>query len=108
MDRLDHPSIGITIFQSFWSIGLTTSPNSPCLFTGTLIPGESPLYLGLYVDDIAFFSHSDAVEQKFRDLLNAVYTVSYEDSHEWFLGMKFAGRKLQTPSSAMFIKKLSS
>ena len=77
------------ITNFFKSIGLTNSPNSPCLFTGTLIPGEPPLYLGLYVDDFAFFSPSDAVEQKFRDLMNEQYTVSYDDHLEWFLGMKF-------------------
>ena len=43
----------------------------------------------MYVDDFAFFSPSDAVEQKFRELMNSEYTVSYNDHLEWFLGMKF-------------------
>ena len=73
----------------FKSIGLNNSPNSPCLFTGTLIQGEPPLYLGLYVDDFAYFSTSDKVEQKFKQLMNTKYSVSYEDSLDWFLGMKF-------------------
>ena len=73
----------------FKSIGLQNSPNSPCIFSGTLIPGKPPLYVGLYVDDFAFFSVSDEVESKFRELLNNEYTVSYDDRLEWFLGMKF-------------------
>jgi hypothetical protein len=36
-------------------IGLTQHPASPCIFSGTLIPGEPPIYLGLYVDDFIYF-----------------------------------------------------
>ena len=77
------------ISNFFKSIGLQNSPNSPCLFHGKLLPDEPPIYVGLYVDDFAFFSDSDAVEERFRTLLNAEYTVSYDESLEWFLGMKF-------------------
>ena len=73
----------------FFSIGLTNSPNSPCLFTGKLIPGKSPLYFGLYVDDFAYFSTSDEVESIFNKLLVCKYTVSYDDCLDWFLAMKF-------------------
>ena len=38
------------------SIGFTMHPSSPCIFVGTLIPGEPPVYLGLYVDDFIYFS----------------------------------------------------
>ena len=54
-----------------------------------------PLYLGLYVDEFSFFSCSNAVEQKFCNLLNDVYTVFYEDSLEWFLGMKFEWKETE-------------
>ena len=47
------------------------------------------MYLGLYVDDFAYFSTSDKVEQKFKELMNTKYTISYDDSLDWFLGMKF-------------------
>ncbi len=46
------------------SMGLKCSNNSPCLFMGTLIDGEAPIYIGIYVDDIIYFSPSDAVEKK--------------------------------------------
>ena len=77
------------ISSFFKSIGLDNSPNSPCLFTGQLLPDQPPIYIGLYVDDFAYFSTSDEVEHEFRKLLDAKYTVSHEDSLEWFLGMKF-------------------
>ena len=56
--------------------------------------------MGLYVDDFAFFSYSNAVEEKFRTLLNAEYTVSYDDSLEWFLGMKFDWK--ETPDALKY------
>ena len=61
----------------------------PCVFTGTLIPGEPPLYLGLYVDDFAYFSPSDKVEAKFKELMDNKYDVSYDETLDWFLGIKF-------------------
>ena len=48
--------------KTFANLGLFPCPNAPCLFTGTIINGGSPLYLGLFVDDFIFFSASDAVE----------------------------------------------
>jgi len=44
-------------------IGLRSSNNSPCLFTGVLIPGEPPIFVGIYVDDIIYFSCSDHLGQ---------------------------------------------
>eukprot|EP00559_Dactyliosolen_fragilissimus_P009280 CAMPEP_0184857002 /NCGR_PEP_ID=MMETSP0580-20130426/2171_1 /TAXON_ID=1118495 /ORGANISM="Dactyliosolen fragilissimus" /LENGTH=171 /DNA_ID=CAMNT_0027352351 /DNA_START=56 /DNA_END=568 /DNA_ORIENTATION=+ len=47
-------------------MGFTQSVHSPCIFLGTLIPNQPPLYLGLYVDDFIFFSKSKAIEEKFK------------------------------------------
>jgi hypothetical protein len=47
------------------SMGLKCSSNSPCLFIGTILEGEAPIYVGIYVDDIIYFSPSDKVERKF-------------------------------------------
>jgi len=55
------------------------SPTSPCLFTGHLFDGASPIYIGIYVDDIIYFSPSDKVERKLEELLS---------SH--FLGIEFS------------------
>jgi len=48
------------------TMGLRNSKNSPCLFIGNIIDGEPPIYVGIYVDDIIYFSTSDAVECKFE------------------------------------------
>ena len=48
------------------SIGLKQIPNSPCIFQGTIIPGQPPLTLGLYVDDCIYFSESN----RLKNILN--------------------------------------
>jgi hypothetical protein len=50
------------------SVGLKSLDNSPCLFFGTLIDGEAPIYVGIYVDDIIYFSHSNNIESQFEKL----------------------------------------
>ena len=54
-----------TIEKVFHSLGLTNTPNSPCVFTGILIPDRPPIYIGLYVDDFCYFSEDDSVEEQF-------------------------------------------
>ena len=49
--------------------GLEQCPNAPCLFKGTLIEGQPPIYIDTYVDDLIYFSTSDEVEAKFELLL---------------------------------------
>ena len=77
------------ISSFFHQIGLHNSPNSPCVFTRTIIPGQPPMYVGLYVDDFAYFGTSDAVELQFQKLMDQKYSVSYYDCLQWFLDMKF-------------------
>ena len=101
------------ISACFKSIGLHNSPNHPCVFQGHLLPDHPPLYVGLYVDDFCLFSVSNEVEMQFRSLLNKHYTVSYEDSLDWFLGMKFewsqsdSDLKVHVHQEAFILKLLS-
>jgi hypothetical protein len=46
------------------SMGLKQSTLSPCIFVGTLIEGHPPIYVGIYVDDIIYFSQDDQVERE--------------------------------------------
>jgi len=71
------------------SMGLKASPTSPCLFMGTLIEGEPPIYVGIYVDDIINFSMSDAVERKFESLLSTIGTIDFIGQVSLFLGIEF-------------------
>jgi len=71
------------------AIGLRSSPNSPCLFMGTLIEEEPPIYVGIYVEDIISFSSSDAVEKKFESLLTTIGSVDFMGQVSLFLGIEF-------------------
>jgi hypothetical protein len=51
------------------SMGLRSSANSPCLFFGTIFEGKAPIYVGIYVDDIIYFSQDDEVEWEFEKRL---------------------------------------
>jgi hypothetical protein len=37
-------------------------------FQGILIPGESPIYVGICVDDITYFSANNDVEKKIEEV----------------------------------------
>jgi hypothetical protein len=72
------------------SMGLQCSPTSPCLFMGTLIEGAPAIYVGIYVDDIIYFSTSDAVERKFEELLSSIGDVDFMGQVSLFLGIEFS------------------
>jgi hypothetical protein len=68
-------------------------PSSRCIFYGHLIPGEPPIYIGLYVDDIIYFSQSTEVQNKFeKDSGNKLDTTFSRDI-DYFLGIKFDCKK---------------
>jgi hypothetical protein len=71
------------------NMGLTASPTSPCLFMGTIIEGEPPMYVGIYVDDIIYFSPSNAVERKFESILSIIGSVDFMGKVFLFLGIEF-------------------
>jgi len=71
------------------SMGLwQASPNS-CLFIGENIEGEPPIYVGIYNDDIIYFSTSDAVEKRFEELLSNRVSVDFMGQVSHFLGIEF-------------------
>ena len=71
------------------TIGLTASPDNPCFFSGTIIPGKPPIFLSMYVDDFVFFSASDEVERYFQNKLGAACKVDFMGQVSWFLGVHF-------------------
>jgi hypothetical protein len=71
------------------AMGLHSSATSPCLFIGSLIPREPPIYVSIYVDDIIYFSASDAVERKFEEHLSEIGTVDFMGQVFFFLGIEF-------------------
>jgi hypothetical protein len=71
------------------SMGLYQSTISPCIFTGVLVPGEPPVFVGIYVDDIIYFSISDVVERKFEEFLSSIGSVEFMGKVGLFLGTEF-------------------
>jgi hypothetical protein len=71
------------------SMGLKSSSNSPCLFFGTLIEGQAPIYVGIYVDDIIYFSPSDDTEREFERRLSSIGEIDFMGKVSHFLGIEF-------------------
>jgi hypothetical protein len=71
-------------------MGLQISETSAWLFTRILILGEPPIYIGIYVDDLIYFSASDSVEKKNDELLSAIATVDFMCQVSLFLGTEFS------------------
>jgi hypothetical protein len=61
---------------------------SPCLFVGTLVEGLPPIYIGIYVDDIIYFSVDDQVEKEFESKLSAIGNVDFMGKVSHFLGIE--------------------
>jgi hypothetical protein len=67
-------------------IGMNPCAHGPCVFTGVLIEGEPPLYLGVYIDDFTYVSASDAVERVFEQSLSLELEIDWMGDVAWFLG----------------------
>jgi len=76
------------------SMGLKQSTTSPCIFFGTLFEGGPPIFVGIYVDDIIYFSLDDAVEQRFESLLSTIGDVEFMGKVSHFLGIEFTWKEL--------------
>jgi hypothetical protein len=72
------------------SLGLKNCETSPCFFVGHVIDGAPPIYVGIYADDIIYFSTSDKVEKKFEELLGGLVSVEFMGQVPHFLGIEFA------------------
>jgi len=72
------------------AMGLQSSSNSLCLFTGRLVDGEPPFFVGIYVDDIIYLCVSTTIECRFEELLSTIGTVDFTGQVSLFLGIEFS------------------
>jgi hypothetical protein len=70
-------------------MGLCCSDTLSCLFFGNLIEGEPPIYIGIYVDDIIYFSVSDKVEHCFESSLSTSGSVEFMGKVSHLFGIEF-------------------
>jgi hypothetical protein len=68
------------------AIGLKPCAHDPCIFTGQIIDGQPPIYLGVYVDDFTYFSASEEVEKAFEYKFDQELHVEFMGDVAWFLG----------------------
>ena len=69
--------------------GLKQHPTSPCIFFDTLLPNQPLLYLGLYVNNISYFSESEKVEKEFETKFGVKIDTSFHGLVDHFLGISF-------------------
>ena len=119
--KLNKPLYGLRRAPRHWyekfktiltSLHLTPCKNAPCIFHGNLIPGEPPLYIGVYVDDFVYFSTSTKVEAEFESKLQTLTDVDFLGNVQHFLGIKFAWTRMDDTltahlSQSAFIDNLS-
>ena len=76
-------------------MGLTSSKNNPCIFSGIIIYSappttpRHPIHVSLYVDDFYPFSELDAEEYCFKKLLNKTIATDFMGDVYFFLGSSF-------------------
>ena len=71
------------------SIGFKRMKISNCIFSGIVIKGHPPIYVGLYVDDFVYFSSSDKVEKSFETQFGASVKTTFDGDVNYFLGIAF-------------------
>jgi hypothetical protein len=82
------------------NIGLTPSPDDPCLFLGIVesprlsnLPPKherKPVHIGIYVDDFVFFSEDPAEEENFKlAMQDCTVPIDWMGTVDYFLGSAF-------------------
>jgi hypothetical protein len=66
-----------SIKKIFLDMGLQMSAHDPCVFYGPLDDNLPPIYIGIYVDDFKYYSHSDATKDLFEKQLGTKCRVDF-------------------------------
>ena len=70
-------------------MGFDSMAQDKCVYKCTPIEGQSPIYVGLYVDDLVYYSKTNKVEQWFENNLKSHLKVDSMGDAAWFLGQKY-------------------
>ena len=89
MDFAVAPTTGIQTNHLTEDMGFTAMGQDKCVYKCTPIEGQPPIYVGLYVDDLIYYSPSDAVEDWFEDNLKSHLKVDFMGDASWFLGQRY-------------------
>ncbi len=95
-------------------MGLKQSAHDPCLFHGIpsthdypASPHDTPITVGLYVDDMVYFSDMDAVEQRFEQILSSQFKINFMGVVNWFLGTHFTWTDYPTEDISVHLSQVA-
>ena len=60
-----------------------------CVYKCIPIAGQPPIYVGLYVDNLVYYSKSDKVEEWLENQLKSHVKVDFIGDTSWFLGQRY-------------------
>ena len=70
-------------------MGFDSMPQDNCVYKCSPIEGQPPIYVGLYVDDLIYYSKSDKCEEWFENNLKSHLKVDFMGDASWFLGQRY-------------------
>ena len=70
-------------------LGCTVMDQEKCVFKCTLIKGQPPIYVSLYVDDLIFYLSSDKVQEWFKNGLKSHLKFDSMGNTSWFLSQRY-------------------
>ena len=70
-------------------LGFDSMAQDNCFYKCTPIAGQSPIYVGLYVDDLVYYSKLDKIEEWFDNQLKSHMKVNFMGDASWFLGQHY-------------------
>ena len=70
-------------------MGFGSMAQDKCVYKCTPIETQPLIYVGLYVDNLAYYSKSDKVEQWFENTLKSHVKVDFMGDAAWFLGQRY-------------------
>ena len=93
--------------KAFVSLSLVLFPNTPCLFTGIILPGYLALYVGLYVGNFLYFSSNPLVEAAFEQRLKHDINmgVDFNSNPQQFLGLRMECSRDDDSHVVFYLKK---
>jgi hypothetical protein len=71
------------------AIGMKPCAHDFHVFTGTIIDGQPPIYLGAYVDDFKYFLESYALERHFEREFASRPQIDWMGPVNWYLGCRY-------------------
>ena len=70
-------------------IGFTVMGQDKCVYNCTPIERQPLIYLGFYLDDLIYYSPSNAVKEWFENNLKLHLKVDFMGDASWFLGQRY-------------------